>query len=120
MDTNDIQNLKALLEKADPNWEMAHEHGVPIAVVKLPTPHGILRGLLYTGSEDSQPYHNIEAAVALRNLAPSLLDELETANGRVERLEKCVAFFSSVIKSGEPWTDACQRALEDTESEKGT
>lgn len=27
---------------------------------------------------------------------------------QIRRLTECLAFFASVIKSGEPWTDACQ------------
>jgi len=33
----------------------------------------------------------------------------EMLRERVMRLERCLGFFASVIKSGEPWTDACQR-----------
>ena len=28
--------------------------------------------------------------------------------GRVAMLERCVAFFASVIKSGEPWSETCE------------
>jgi len=27
---------------------------------------------------------------------------------RVAELERCLAFFASVIKSGEPWTETCE------------
>ena len=33
----------------------------------------------------------------------------EVAGEREARLERCLGFFASVIKSGEPWTEACQR-----------
>jgi hypothetical protein len=37
----------------------------------------------------------------------------EVANLRAERLalRQAVAFFASVIKSGEPWTETCERTL---------
>ena len=28
---------------------------------------------------------------------------------RIARLERCLGFFASVIKSGEPWTETCER-----------
>jgi hypothetical protein len=33
----------------------------------------------------------------------------ERAVGQIERLRHCLGFFSSVIKSGEPWTETCER-----------
>ncbi len=33
----------------------------------------------------------------------------EVAGEREARLERCLGFFASVIKSGEPWTETCQR-----------
>lgn len=30
---------------------------------------------------------------------------------RIDELEKCVTFFASVIKSGESWTDECEKAI---------
>ena len=35
------------------------------------------------------------------------LDRVREADA--DALRKCLGFFASVIKSGEPWTDACQR-----------
>lgn len=37
-----------------------------------------------------------------------LWDGLSDAIKRIEALRECLGFFASVIKSGEPWTDACQ------------
>ncbi len=31
---------------------------------------------------------------------------------RIAQLERCIGFFASVIKSGEPWTATCQREYE--------
>jgi hypothetical protein len=43
-------------------------------------------------------------------------DELATTNAalveRVSVLEKCLRFFASAIKSGEPWTETCQGEYE--------
>lgn len=30
----------------------------------------------------------------------------------ISKLRRCLAFFASVIKSGEPWTEACQQEYE--------
>ena len=32
---------------------------------------------------------------------------------RLIDLQSCVSFFSSVIKSGEPWTDTCEAAMKE-------
>jgi len=38
---------------------------------------------------------------------------------RIEEMEKCVAFFASVIKSGESWTDECEKAKNSALSQEG-
>lgn len=38
--------------------------------------------------------------------------EVGRLEARCERMEAAVAFFASVIKSGEAWTEACQQALD--------
>ena len=39
------------------------------------------------------------------------MDNAETtrADDAEDRLRRCLALFASVIKSGEPWTDTCER-----------
>lgn len=34
---------------------------------------------------------------------------VETAEAKAARLKRCLGFFASVIKSGEPWTETCER-----------
>jgi hypothetical protein len=34
--------------------------------------------------------------------------DLAEARAKIERQAKCLGFFASVIKSGEPWKDACE------------
>lgn len=36
-------------------------------------------------------------------------ERAEKAEAQLRQAQQCVKFFSSVIKSGEPWTDTCQR-----------
>lgn len=43
------------------------------------------------------------AALALRQQAA-----LESAEQQIFRLHRCLGFFASVIKSGEPWTATCE------------
>lgn len=45
-------------------------------------------------------------------LAQSEKAEREVAE-RVARLQSCVGFLSSVIKSGEPWSETCQKATDE-------
>ncbi len=42
--------------------------------------------------------------------AKGFLEGWEARSEMVGELEKTVAFFACVIKSGEPWTEACQKA----------
>jgi hypothetical protein len=39
--------------------------------------------------------------------------ERDEARAHVDRLQRCVLFFSSVIKSGEPWTDECEESIQE-------
>jgi hypothetical protein len=39
--------------------------------------------------------------------------QTQEANDRAERLARCLGFFASVIKAGEPWTDACEAAYQE-------
>src|SRR4051794_33592388 len=36
-----------------------------------------------------------------------------------QRLRRCLGFFASVIKSGEPWTETCQREYDEALSPQG-
>jgi hypothetical protein len=49
----------------------------------------------------------LEAHVALLKAS---LKQATKAEERVRALEEAVCFFSSVIKSGEPWTETCEQA----------
>jgi hypothetical protein len=40
------------------------------------------------------------------------LKEIEAMLNEHGKLERCVSFFRSVIQSGEPWTDTCQKELD--------
>jgi hypothetical protein len=35
------------------------------------------------------------------------------AADQIQRLQRCLAFFASAIKSGEPWTATCEREYRD-------
>ncbi len=37
------------------------------------------------------------------------LSELEKLRAEVSRKDRCLMFFQSVIRSGEPWTETCER-----------
>ena len=68
---------------------------------------------------DSIDEERSEAAYFLEDLAAKLgeaekerdevLAQLAEARRENERLDRCLAFFASVIKSGEPWTETCER-----------
>ena len=47
--------------------------------------------------------------VPFLNLAEGFADEVEQLEAENAKLKRCVSFFKSVIQSGEPWTDTCQR-----------
>ena len=49
------------------------------------------------------------AVDALKAERDSALAQLAEARRENERLDRCLAFFASVIKSGEPWTETCER-----------
>ena len=65
-----------------------------------------------------------EAATAYDGIAEKLLDEpcafkrvcfragWDARDAEVAQISQCLAFFASVIKSGESWTDTCQQELE--------
>lgn len=46
----------------------------------------------------------------LRQNAEAMLNEYEKRKRATEALAQTVGFFASVIKSGEPWTEACEKA----------
>ncbi len=48
----------------------------------------------------------IEKLEAERDAA---LSELAKERGEADRKDHCLAFFQSVIRSGEPWTETCER-----------
>jgi hypothetical protein len=52
-----------------------------------------------------------EAVNASIALAETLGQTLKTHDGHIRRLRDCALFFSSVIKSGEPWTEECEESL---------
>lgn len=45
-------------------------------------------------------------------------DEVARRINAAERLIQTIGFFASVIKSGEPWTDACETAYVDAREGK--
>lgn len=47
-----------------------------------------------------------------------LYRETNQLRAQLDDAQQCLAFFASVIKSGEPWTESCQQAYDATK--KGT
>lgn len=61
---------------------------------------------LSTYPANSYQHYGVQMAwQAWCNRIPALTRAME----REERLRRCLGFFASVIKSGEPWTDTCQK-----------
>src|SRR5690554_1152684 len=50
-------------------------------------------------------------------LVGEMIYRLDEQSARIRELEETVAFFASVIKSGEPWTEQCEQALNKKERE---
>lgn len=51
-----------------------------------------------------------ERSVVQQSSFDMLCKEVDEAEARIAKLRGVLKFFSSVIKSGEPWTNTCERA----------
>lgn len=49
-----------------------------------------------------------KVSVTIKSLM-ALADERDARAAEVAKLRRVICFFASVIKSGEPWTETCQR-----------
>lgn len=56
---------------------------------------------------------NTDLTARLASACMSLLAMELARDKRLARARSAVAFFASVIKSGEPWTPSCQEALDE-------
>ena len=54
-----------------------------------------------------------DALAAAQIFAIELKAELETLKKATDEMRECLGFFASVIKSGEPWTETCEKAIAD-------
>lgn len=43
---------------------------------------------------------------------------MDLKNLKIAELQRCLAFFASVIKSGESWTSTCQQKFDEAMEEK--
>lgn len=55
----------------------------------------------------------LRALVACREVAHGYAEKADRLDDEIAALKSCLAFFASVIKSGEPWTETCQKQYDE-------
>ena len=59
--------------------------------------------------------HEVDEVIADMRCPVCMTVEIEAKDQRIAEQQKTIAFFASVIKSGERWSEQCQAALEASE-----
>lgn len=65
-----------------------------------------------TGTKECDKCHELKVRILQDPARAMTILSALAAPKAFGRMAECIQFFASVIKSGEPWTDKCQKAFD--------
>ena len=94
----DIANIKSMAEFAAEHFTVEKEISLQHLMDNFPPT-----------CRARMEYNTMTWRFAKQPLSPSL-------NEQISKVQRCLSFFSSVIKSGEPWSQSCDDAFSETKA----